>query len=93
MSDESERRLFWKDGECFVGDMNRGEDTVTNLKILRFSDEGDVMAVDASMGIAGSDAVWDLKTMSVAVNKNVCICADEVNKKTPTLIQFPQSKN
>ena len=67
----SYRKLFWKSGECFVADTNEDCSKGRNLKILKWDGEGDMIAVDAGMGLVGKDTLWDLNTMSVDMERQI----------------------
>jgi hypothetical protein len=80
MNDDRDERLFWRDGECFVGVFN-GDTEISNLRIVRMDTNGKVFTIDAGFGMVDDSSIWDADTLSVRVNL----------KKTSTNILTPQN--
>jgi len=77
-----EEKMFWRDGECFIGYFNHDDSEIKHLRILRLNSDGNLISVDAGFGLVDNDSLWDANTLSVKVNR----------KKSSSLSVLPSSK-
>lgn len=88
-----EKKLFWRDGECFVGIFNEDDSEIRELRILRLDPNGSLMSIDAGLGMVSKDAVWDANTLSVVVDQApLPVSIQPTNKNHLVLLSKAASK-
>lgn len=79
----TKEKLFWRDGECFIGFFNDDETEIKNLRVLRLDNmSGELMSVDAGFGLVPKGAIWNAKDLSVLANSSGVSQEPIINKPT-----------
>lgn len=79
----TKEKLFWRDGECFIGFFNEDETEIQNLRVLRLDVNGELMSVDAGFGLVAKGAIWNAKDLSVIARSSGASNSEPLINKPP----------